>query len=102
MKGVMFNEGITEQSSTPIWWDGAKLRFDQKEKGPKKQPTFDAPKASPNPAEDALKQQAVHTELKPEWTPNLKDAHLKESETPGPADAPKASDFPTTGELPKR
>ncbi|MFA5782639.1 MAG: hypothetical protein WC868_10280, partial [Bacteroidales bacterium] len=28
MKGVMFNENNLEQSATPIWWDGTKVRFD--------------------------------------------------------------------------
>jgi hypothetical protein len=28
MKGVMFNENNLEQSGTPIWWDGTKIRFD--------------------------------------------------------------------------
>lgn len=28
MKGVMFNENNTEQSATPIWWDGQQIRFD--------------------------------------------------------------------------
>jgi hypothetical protein len=28
MKGVMFNENNLEQSATPIWWDGKKVRFD--------------------------------------------------------------------------
>jgi len=29
MKGVMFNENNLEQSATPIWWDGTKIRFEQ-------------------------------------------------------------------------
>jgi len=29
MKGVMFNENNKEQSATPIWWDGNKIRFDK-------------------------------------------------------------------------
>ncbi|MBI2901502.1 MAG: nucleotidyltransferase domain-containing protein [Planctomycetes bacterium] len=29
LKGVTFNENNLEQSATPIWWDGTKLRFDQ-------------------------------------------------------------------------
>lgn len=28
MKDVMFNENNLEQSATPIWWDGTKVRFD--------------------------------------------------------------------------
>jgi hypothetical protein len=28
LKGAMFNEGNTEQSAKPIWWDGQQLRFD--------------------------------------------------------------------------
>jgi hypothetical protein len=32
MKKVMFNESNKEQSATPIWWDGSKLRFDEKPK----------------------------------------------------------------------
>ena len=28
LKGTMFNDGNTEQSAKPIWWDGQQLRFD--------------------------------------------------------------------------
>ncbi|MDQ7779410.1 MAG: hypothetical protein RDV41_06830, partial [Planctomycetota bacterium] len=28
LKGVMFNESNLDRSATPIWWDGAQLRFD--------------------------------------------------------------------------
>lgn len=29
LKGVMFNENITNRNATPIWWDGSSLRFDK-------------------------------------------------------------------------
>ncbi len=29
MKGFMFNENVTTRNATPMWWDGAALRFDR-------------------------------------------------------------------------
>ena len=28
IRGVMFNESNMEQSATPVWWDGTRVRFD--------------------------------------------------------------------------
>ncbi|MBI4931580.1 MAG: hypothetical protein HY841_12495 [Bacteroidetes bacterium] len=58
MKGVMFNENDLKNSGTPIWWDGAQLRFDpmskQENTTEKSDRTIDDPKfgneMTPTPA----------------------------------------------------
>ncbi len=42
LKGVMFNENNKEQSATPVWWDGSRIRFDAApEEKRKKEPEHD-------------------------------------------------------------
>ena len=43
MKGVMFDESNMEQTGTPVWWDGQKVRFDRPSAGT----VFHAQKTAP-------------------------------------------------------
>jgi len=76
LKGVMFNESNTEQSATPIWWDGAKIRFDQVNKGIKIKPVGGNGTSGPNPAEESLSKQKKYTEIKPAIDPSLKGNYV--------------------------
>lgn len=83
MKGVMFNENNMEQSATPIWWDGTKLRFDAPPKSNNVKKEEQRGNANQNLNNDPTK---LWNDQKRTLTPQQPDPN-----------APKASDFPASG-----
>lgn len=80
MKGVMFNENNLEQSATPVWYDGAKVRFD-------KAPEVKTEKKEPHNTAAAKAQADKVNEL-------IKSAAKNTTATQAAADAPTLEKFP--------